>query len=123
MVFDDESIEIGEEINEDEIQPNLVNNVISKPKEFSEPSRGNTYFMRPRHVLAGRIANFSFSFIQRKTMTFEEINVTPISQTRYILNINGACNKEEIFEHQKRGMNSISYLRKWVNDQCLDLHK
>jgi len=40
-------------------------------------------------------------------MSFEEISLTPTSQTGYILNIDGARIGEEIFEHWKRGMNSI----------------
>ena len=55
--------------------------------------------MRPRHVPAEQITNFAFGFIPRETMTFEEIVFTPISQTGYIINIDGACNREEIFEH------------------------
>ena len=40
-------------------------------------------------------------------MTYEEIYLIPISQTRYILNIDRAHNKEKIFQHWKRDMNSI----------------
>ena len=40
-------------------------------------------------------------------LTFKEIDLTLISQTGYILNINGARNREEIFDHWKRGMNSV----------------
>jgi len=42
MVFDDEINEIGEELNIDKIEINLVNNVVPKPEEFGEPSRRNT---------------------------------------------------------------------------------
>jgi len=82
-----------------ETKINLVNNVVPKPEEFAEPSRRNTHFLRPRYVLAGQTSNFSFGFIPRKTTTYEEISLTPISQTGYILNIDGACNSEKIFEH------------------------
>ena len=39
MVFDDEINEIGQYINMDEIESNLINNVIPKPEEFDELSR------------------------------------------------------------------------------------
>ena len=42
-----------------------------------------------------------------KTTTYEEIDLPSISQTGYILNIDGARNREEIFEHWKREMNSV----------------
>jgi len=55
--------------------------------------------MRPRYVPAIRTTNFLFGLIPRKTTYFEEISLAPISQKSYILNIDGAQNKEEIFEH------------------------
>ena len=76
-------------------------------KNFCEPSGRNTNFIRPRYVPTGRTINFSFGFIPRKITTFEEIGLTPINQTGYILNIDGTRNREEIFEHWKRGMNSV----------------
>jgi len=81
MVFDYEINEIRKELNIDEIEFNLVNNVVRKPKEFGEPSRINTHFMRHMYILTGRTTNFSFGFFPRKTTTFEEIDLTPISQT------------------------------------------
>jgi len=98
MIAKNETNEMGEEIDLYEPETNLVNNVIPKPEEFSEPSRKNTYFLRPRYVPAGT-SNFSFGFIPRKTITYEEIGLALISQTGYILNIDGARNREEIFEH------------------------
>ena len=80
-------------------ETNLVNNVIPKPEELSEPSRRNTHFLRPNYVPVGRISNFSFGFIPRKTTTFEEIGLTSINQIGYILHIDEARNREEIFEH------------------------
>jgi len=59
------------------------------------------------YVPVGRTINFFFGFIPRKTTTFEEIDLTPISQIGYILNVDGARNREEIFKHWKSGMNSI----------------
>jgi len=100
--LDEENDEVGEEID-----LNLVNSVVPKPEEWGESSRGNTRFLRPRYVSAGRTTNFSFGFTQRKTTSYEEIGLTPISQTSYILNIDGARNREEIFKHWKRGMNSV----------------
>ena len=121
MTVEDEIYEIGEELDLYESETNLVNNVVSKPEEFGEPSRRNTHFLRPRYVLAGRTANFSFGFIPRKTTTFEEIDLTPISQTGYILNIDGARNREEIFEHWKRGMNSVLNLNTtWIAENFLN---
>mgnify|MGYP001145828549 CR=1 FL=1 len=69
--------EIEEELDLGEIDTNLVNNVIPKPEEFDEPSRRNTHFIRSTYVPVGRRTNFYFGFILRKTMTFEEIGLTP----------------------------------------------
>ena len=102
MIAKNEINEIGEEIDLYETETNLVNNVVPKPEEFGEPSRRNIHFLRPRYIPAGRTSNFSFRFVPRKITTYEEIGFTPISQTGYILNIDGACNREEIFEHWKR---------------------
>jgi len=87
MTIKNEINEIGEERDLGETETNLVGNVIPKPKEFGEPSRINTHFIRPRCILAGHTTNFSLGFIPRKTTNFEEISLTPISQTGYILNI------------------------------------
>jgi len=99
-LLDEENNKVGEEI--DLI---LVNNVVPKPEEWGESSRGNTRFLRPRYVSARRTTNFSFGFTPRKTTSYEEISLNPISQIGYILNIDGARNREEIFEHWKGGMN------------------
>jgi len=98
--------EVNNEVGE-EIDLNLVNNVVPKPEEWDESSRGNTRFLRPRYVSAGRTTNFPFGFTPRRTTSYEEIGLTPISQTGYILNIDRARIREEIFEHWKRGMNSV----------------
>jgi len=55
--------------------------------------------MRPRYVSIGCTINFSFGFFPRKTPSFEKISLIPIRQTSYILNIDGARNREEILEH------------------------
>ena len=94
--------EINEELNVIEMDTNLVNNVVLKPEEFGEPSRRSTHFIRPRYVPAGRTTNFFFGYIPRKTTTFEEIDLTLISQSGYILNIDEAHNREEIFEHSEK---------------------
>ena len=99
MTIKSEINEIGEEIDLYETETNLVNNVIPKPEEFGEPSRRNNHFFRLRYVPIGRTINFSFGFIPRKTTTFEEVGLTSISQNGYILNIDGAHNREEIFKH------------------------
>ena len=101
-LLEEENNEVGEEI-----ETNLVNNVVPKPEEWGESSRWNSQFLRPRYISVGRTTNFFFGFTPRKTTSYEEIGLTPISQTGYILNINGARNREEIFEHWKRGMNSV----------------
>ena len=80
MTVEDEINEIGEEIDLYETQISLVN-VVLKPEEFDEPSRRKMHFLRPRYVPAGRTTNFSFRFIPRKTTTFEEIGLSPSSQT------------------------------------------
>ena len=81
MTIQDEFNEIREELDLDEIETNFVNNVVPKPEEFSKPSRRNTHFLRPRYIPVGRISNFSFGFIPKKITIFEEISLTPISQT------------------------------------------
>ena len=79
MVVENEINEIGEEIDLHKIETNLVNNIVPKSEEFGERSRRNTHFLRPRYVLAGRTSNFFFGFISRKTTTYKEIGLTPIS--------------------------------------------
>ena len=100
--LEEENNEVGEEI-----ENNLVNNVVPKLEEWGESSRRNNQFVRLIYVSAGRTTNFSFGFTPKKTTSYEEIGLTPISQTGYILNIDGARNREEIFEHWKRGINSV----------------
>ena len=91
--IEDKIKEIGAELELNEIETNLVNNVVSKPEQFGEPSRRNTHFIRPRYIPAIQTTNFSFGFILRKTTTFEEVGLAPISQTGYILNIDRAHNR------------------------------
>jgi len=81
MIVEDEINKIGEELNLREIQIKLINNVVLKPKELGKPSRRNTHFIRLSYVPARHTANFSFGLISRKTATFEEIGLIPISQT------------------------------------------
>jgi len=115
ITAEDKISEIGKELNLSEIDTNLVNNVVPKPEEFGEPSARNTHFIRPRYILVGHTTNFSFRFIPTKTTTYEEIDLTPISQIGYTLNIDTAWNREEIFEHWKRSMNSILNLNNiWI---------
>jgi len=107
-LLEEENNEVGEELNIDKTEFNLANNVVPKPQEWSESSRRNTQFLKPRYGQAGRTTNFSFGFIPRKTISYEKISHTPISYTAgYILNIDGTRNREEIIEHWKRGMNSV----------------
>ena len=94
MTAEDEINKIGEEIDLYETEANLVNNIVPKPKEFGEPSYRNTHFLRPRYILPRRTINFSFGFVLRKTTTFEEIDLSSISQTEYIVIIDGAHNRE-----------------------------
>jgi len=97
------------------MESNLVNNVVPIPEEWGESSRRNTQFLRLRYVSAGRTTNFSFGFTSTKITSYKEISLTPVSQTGYILNIDGARNIEEIFEHWKRGTNSVLNLNtKWT---------
>ena len=81
---EEENNEVGEEVD-----INLVKNV-PKPDKWGESSRGNTRFLKPRYIPAGRTTNISFGFIPRKTTAYEEISLTPISQTGYIFNIDRA---------------------------------
>ena len=81
MAIECEINEIGRELDLGEIEINLVNDVVPKPEEFGEPSRRNTHFIRHSYVSAVHTTNFSFEFIPRKATTFEEISITPISQT------------------------------------------
>ena len=78
MTIEDEINEIREELDVEEIEANLVNNVVPKSEEFSEPSRRNAHFIRRRYVSVWRTNNFSIVFIPRKSRTFEEIGLTPI---------------------------------------------
>jgi len=98
-ILDEENNDVVEELNIVEIESNSVNNVVPKPEEWGELSRRNTQLLRPRYVSAGRPSNFSFGFTPRKTASYEEISLTPISQIAYIINIDGARNREEIFEY------------------------
>ena len=121
MAIEDEINKIEEEIDFYETETKLANNVVAKPEEFGKLSWRNTNFLRPRYVLTGHTINFFFRFVPRKTTTFEEIGLTQISQIGYILNIDGACNWEEIFEHWKRGMNSILNLNTtWAAENFLN---
>ena len=80
--------------------------------------------MRPRSDSVGRTTNFSFGFIPTKTMTFEEIGLTSFSQTRYMLNIDRARNREEIFERWKIRMNSVLNLNEtWTPGNFLNYIK
>jgi len=91
LVTDGEINEIREELNTYEIESNLVNRVIPKPQKLCKSSGRNIHFMRPRYISAGRTTKFSFAFNPRKS--FEEINLIPISQTGYILKIDGTRNR------------------------------
>ena len=75
MTAENEINEIGEEIDLYETETNLVNNVVPNPEEFSEPSRRNTHFLRPRYVSAGCINNFSFGFIQEKPRPMKKLTL------------------------------------------------
>ena len=67
------------------------------------------------------MTNFSFRFTPRKTTSYEEIGLILIGQTGYIFNIDGARNREEIFEHWKRGMNSVLNLNTtWTTTNFLN---
>ena len=84
MTVENEINQIVEEIDLYETETNPIKNVVHKPEKFDEPSRKNNHFLRPRYVPARRTNNFSFGFISRKTTTYEEVGLTPISQTGYI---------------------------------------
>jgi len=58
-------------------------------------------------------------FLQDEQTIFS--SSTLISHTGYILNIDGARNREKIFEHWKRGMNSILNLNTtWTTANILN---
>ena len=101
MTAENEINEIREEIDLYEAETNLVNNVVPKSEEFGESSRRNTHFLIPRYVPAGRTSNFSLGFIPWKTTTFEEIDLIPISQTGYILNIDGPLIEKKYLSTRK----------------------
>ena len=75
MPLDEENNEIGEELNIDETETNLVNNVIPKPKSWGESSRRSMQFVRPKYVPVIQRTNFFFGFIPRKTTFYEEITL------------------------------------------------
>jgi len=60
----EENNEVGEELNIDEIESNLVNSVVPKPEEWGESYRRNTQFLRLRHILIGRTTNFTLGSSQ-----------------------------------------------------------
>jgi len=66
IIFGIEINEIGQELNINEIETNLVNNVVPKSEESGEPSRRNIHFMRPRYVPANIQPTFLLSSFQRK---------------------------------------------------------
>ena len=107
LVVESEINEISEELNIDEFESNLINHVIPTPNKLGESSGRNTHFMRPMYVPARQTTKFFFGFILKKTSSFKQISLSPISQVSYNLNIDGAHNREEIFEHWKRGMNCV----------------
>ena len=78
-LLEEENNEVGEELNIDKIESNLVNNVVPKLEEWGESSRRNAEFLRPRYVSVGRTTNFSSRFILRKITSYEDVSLTPIS--------------------------------------------
>jgi len=48
ILIDSEINGIGEELNISEFESKLVDTIIANPEDFSESSRRNTRFMRPR---------------------------------------------------------------------------
>jgi len=54
-LLEEENNEVGEELNIDETESNLVNNVVPKPEEWGESSKRNTQFLRLSYVQVGRI--------------------------------------------------------------------
>ena len=80
VILDIKINEIGEELNVDEIESNLVTNVVLKPKEFGEPSRRNTHFIRPKYAPPGQAINFFFGFISSKATTFEETTLSQLTK-------------------------------------------
>ena len=64
---------IGEVLNIDELESNLIDNVTLKPNEFGESCRRNTHFMRPKYIAAGRTINFYVGFILKRTTFVKEI--------------------------------------------------
>ena len=80
MTTENEINEIGEEINLYETETNLVKNVVPKPKEFGEPSKRNTLFLRPRYVPAGRTSNFSFEFIPRTPRPMKKLALPQLAK-------------------------------------------
>ena len=71
---------IEEEIDLYETETNLVKNVIPKPKEFDEPSRRNTHFLRPRYVLAGRTSNFCFGLSQENRPLMKKLALPQLAK-------------------------------------------
>lgn len=105
MVLDEESNEVGEKIEDEPLEINLVNNMIPKPERFGVSSGTNHNYMKTK-TISSRTNSFGFKFIQTPNVR-EEVTLQPISQTSFILNLDGMKNREEIFECWKRGMSSV----------------
>jgi len=92
-VVDESKInEIGE-VNIEQLESNLVNKEILKLKHFGESSRNLDMFQQEQRP------SFLLGLSEGEQHFLEESNLTPSSQTDYILNINETYNSEEIFEH------------------------
>ena len=91
-MIESEINEIGEELSFNGFESDMLNNVIRKPEEFGKSSRRNTKFIGPMYMCSSRtIKQLSLWVHPKKTMSFEETTLTPISQTSYILNICGGA--------------------------------
>ena len=80
MVFDDEINEIEEGFHVDEIKWNLVNNVVSKPEEFSEISRRNTHFIRPSTLWQGIYITFPLGSSQGKLQPLKKLALPQLGE-------------------------------------------
>ena len=80
MTIEDEINEIGEELDLGEIETNLVNNVVLKHEEFGEPSKRNTYFLRPRYISAGRTNNFPSDLPEGKPRRLKKLAVPQLAK-------------------------------------------
>ncbi|KAL2902531.1 ORF 1: putative Polyprotein CP [Bienertia sinuspersici] len=113
MIVDNNKV--GEEINQEETtENNFVNNTVQRPKFQGETSNRVKY-------IPGKTTRFTCKVMPTQSHKQEEINLEPISQSRYKLNLDGVRNRMEVLEHWKKSMSSVLNLNtEWKSENFLN---